>query len=74
MLIENWRRHSNAVRPHSSLGYRPPAAEAILPPALGLPKFYASTSPRVSQTRRALTLESVSLQGVVHGKAISHRH
>ena len=28
-LIENWRRHYNAVRPHSSLGYRPPAPEAL---------------------------------------------
>jgi putative transposase len=37
VLIENWR---HAVRPHSSLGYRPPAPEAILPPACGLP--YAS--------------------------------
>ena len=37
VLIENWRRHYNAVRPHSSLGYRPPAPEAILPPARGLP-------------------------------------
>ena len=26
VLIESWRRHYNAVRPHSSLGYRPPAA------------------------------------------------
>ena len=24
VLIESWRRHYNAVRPHSSLGYRPP--------------------------------------------------
>jgi putative transposase len=37
VLIENWRRHYNAVRPHSSLGYRPPAPRAILPPACGLP-------------------------------------
>ncbi|NDH63757.1 MAG: IS3 family transposase [Alphaproteobacteria bacterium] len=37
VLIENWRRHYNAVRPHSSLGYRPPAPEATLPPARGLP-------------------------------------
>ena len=29
VLIERWRRHYNAVRPHSSLGYRPPAPEAI---------------------------------------------
>lgn len=27
----------NAVRPHLSLGYRPPAPEATLPPARGLP-------------------------------------
>src|SRR5215475_3085489 len=37
VLIESWRRHYNAVRPHSSIGYRPPAPQAILPPAPGLP-------------------------------------
>ncbi len=31
VLIENWRRHYNTVRPHSSLGYKPPAPEAVLP-------------------------------------------
>ena len=25
VLIEAWRRHYNTVRPHGSLGYRPPA-------------------------------------------------
>ena len=30
VLTERWRRHYNGVRPHSSLGYRPPAPEAIL--------------------------------------------
>jgi len=30
VLIEKWRREYNEVRPHSSLGYRPPAPEAIL--------------------------------------------
>ena len=29
VLVEQWRRHYNAVRPHSSLGYRPPAPEAV---------------------------------------------
>lgn len=29
VLIEQWRKHYDAVRPHSSLGYRPPAPEAI---------------------------------------------
>ncbi len=31
VLIERWRRHYNTVRPHSALGYRPPAPEAVLP-------------------------------------------
>ena len=30
VLIEQWRQDYNQVRPHSSLGYRPPAPEAIL--------------------------------------------
>jgi len=29
-VIENWRRHYNEVRPHSSLGYRPPAPSVLL--------------------------------------------
>src|SRR5690606_35531480 len=28
IVIENWRRHYNQVRPHSSLGYLTPAAFA----------------------------------------------
>lgn len=31
VLIERWRRYYNTIRPHSSLGYRPPAPETILP-------------------------------------------
>ena len=31
ILIEQWRVHYNTVRPHSSLGYRPPAPEVVLP-------------------------------------------
>ncbi len=29
-LIEQWRKEYNQVRPHSSLGYRPRAPEAIM--------------------------------------------
>ena len=43
VLIERWRRHYNTVRPHSSLGYRPPAPETILPPASDL--AYAALRP-----------------------------
>jgi putative transposase len=38
IVIENWRRHYNKVRPHSSLGYRSPAPEALVWPA---PKLVA---------------------------------
>jgi transposase InsO family protein len=31
VIIESWRRHYNTVRPHSSLGYRPPAPEVFIP-------------------------------------------
>ena len=31
VLIERWRRHYNQVRPHSSLGYRSPAPETMMP-------------------------------------------
>jgi len=31
VLVESWRQHYNQVRPHSALGYRPPAPEAIEP-------------------------------------------
>jgi putative transposase len=38
VLIEMWRRHYNQVRPHTALGYRPPAPEAVPGP----PKSIAS--------------------------------
>lgn len=45
VLIEAWRRHYNSMRPHSSLGYRPPAPEAVLWPG----------SPASSPTARLAT-------------------
>jgi transposase InsO family protein len=32
IVVETWRRQYNAVRPHSSLGYRPPAPEVLICP------------------------------------------
>jgi len=34
VLIEQWRKEYNQVRPHSSLGYRPPAPEVRIPVTL----------------------------------------
>ena len=31
ILTERWRREYNTIRPHSSLGYRPPTPEAFMP-------------------------------------------
>ena len=44
VLIESWRRHYNAVRPHSSLGYRPPAPEAVIAAGSPAPWMGASTA------------------------------
>ncbi len=32
IVIESWRQHYNTERPHSSLGYKPPAPAVIVPP------------------------------------------
>jgi len=37
VLIERWRQHYNGIRPHSALGYRPPAPETRSGPRLALP-------------------------------------
>ena len=29
VLIEQWRVHHNTIRPHPSVGYRPPAPEGV---------------------------------------------
>jgi transposase InsO family protein len=34
VVIEGWRRHYNTGRPHSALGYRPPAPEVVLWPTI----------------------------------------
>ena len=31
IVIEEWLKHYNTARPHSALGYRPPAPETIVP-------------------------------------------
>jgi len=31
VLVERWRLHYNRARPHSALGYRPPAPETLVP-------------------------------------------
>jgi putative transposase len=44
VLIEQWRVHYNTVRPHSSLGYRPPAPEVVVS-GLPMPRSAAQARP-----------------------------
>jgi len=37
IIIESWRRHYNAIRPHASLGYRAPAPEVFIPAFVAWP-------------------------------------
>ena len=45
IVIESWRRHYNAVRPHASLGYRPPAPEVFVPALAAWPSARPQTAP-----------------------------
>jgi putative transposase len=49
VVIESWRRHYNAVRPHASLGYRAPAPEVFVPALAaqmtGPPRSTSPTTP-----------------------------
>jgi hypothetical protein len=42
----DWPAAPNTVRPHSALGYRPPAPETVLPHLMGLPTLRSGTPGR----------------------------
>ena len=44
VVIESWRRHYNTVRPHGSIGYRPPAPEVFVPAFAAWPAAQPSAS------------------------------
>lgn len=72
ILIERWRKHYNTVRPDSSIGYLPPAPQAILPCPAGLP--YASVSPPGRPIPPELYLILwTALRGQVNHSQISRR-
>lgn len=49
IVIESWRRHYNAVRPHHSLGYKPPAPEVFIPGLAAWP--HSRATPARSSTQ-----------------------
>ncbi|BCM86722.1 hypothetical protein mvi_51830 [Methylobacterium indicum] len=44
-MIESWRRHYNGMRPHASLGYRPPAPEVFVPALSAWPAALTRPAP-----------------------------
>lgn len=49
IVIESWRRHYNAVRPHQSLGYKSPAPEVFVPTLAAWPHSRATLAPSSTQ-------------------------
>jgi transposase InsO family protein len=55
ILIKRWRQHYNTIRPHSSLGYKPPAPETLLPRPDGLPYTAFRSAHQGDLNRQTLT-------------------
>ena len=69
IVIESWRRHYNTVRPHSSLGYRPPAPEVVLWPApqsRPAPPATPAVAPRNLTLTRKLVRPSATFSGILN--------
>ena len=45
IVIESWRRHFNTIRPHESLGYKPPAPEVFVPAFAAWPAALRRSAP-----------------------------
>jgi putative transposase len=58
IVIESWRRHYNAIRPHASLGYRAPAPEVFVPALAAWPaaQLKANACIRPAQSAAPATL------------------
>jgi putative transposase len=67
IVIESWRRHYNAVRPHASLGYRPPAPEVFVPALAAWP----SVQPRPAPTAVEWGILPVALAALPKGAGLS---
>ena len=50
VVIESWRYHYNTMRPHGSLGFRPPAPEVVLPAFAAWPAVLPTPAPTTLHT------------------------
>jgi putative transposase len=72
VLIEAWRRHYNTVRPHSALGYRPPAPVAV--PSLVSPSGSAPPAANAGEGGDdALTIKPDHSVGAGHKPQLNDR-
>lgn len=52
IIVESWRRHYNSIRPHESLGYRPPAPEVFVPAFAAWPAAQPLPAPPATLAQR----------------------
>ena len=52
IVIESWRRHYNPIRPHASLGYKPPAPEVFVPAFAAWPAALRQSAPPATLAQR----------------------
>ncbi len=52
IIVESWRRHYNTIRPHASLGYRPPAPEVFVPAFVAWPAAQSRPAPSATLAPR----------------------
>ncbi len=55
IVIESWRRHYNAERPHASIGYQAPAPEVFVPALAAWPAAQPKKAPPAMLLRGPLT-------------------
>jgi len=52
IVIESWRHHYNTIRPHASLGFKPPAPEVFVPAFAAWPAALRRTAPPATLAKR----------------------
>ena len=52
IVIESWRRHYNTIRPHASIGYKPPAPEVFVPAFAAWPAALRRPAPPATLVQR----------------------
>jgi putative transposase len=53
IVIESWRRHYNTIRPHASIGYKPPAPEVFVPAFAAWPAAPRRPAPPATLAQRS---------------------